>query len=533
MENPVTLFSAQEAHTEKLESILKLHLTAIDLSVMGSGKTHVSSHILANGVLQGRWTHSVVVCPHAVADKWRQMRDTFGLPIRDIIGYEALRGQSGRQPKHGLLSRNDEEKKTVFEPTALLAKYLDEGLLLIADEFHHVKNKGTAQQLALAAMGKAIRAKRNSSRIILLSGTPFDKHTHVIAMLNTIGILKSDKMAQYDLASGITVLEGAGEIRDHCARVNPKLTAEILEEEPFGHGNYARVCYRLWLEVLLPVMTSAMPSPKTGNKVSCFNGYHNLSADGRKLLDVGIGKLASATNYDEKTETVASNPRNEGSFGEITRALVMIEKAKAEIFVRRALEELRDHPRKKVVLFFNYSETLYRVRSEIQRADKSLNILVLTGDIKKAERPAILAAFQQHNTDYRILLCNKKITSEGIDLDDTDGKFPRIGFTSADYDILKSHQIPGRFDRMTSKSDATVIVVYGKSGKKETSILAAMARKSKVMKENLKKQKEEGVVFPGDYPIIEESDDGPIGPTLWKYEPELEKDEVDFFDEED
>ena len=107
--------------------------------------------------------------------------------------------------------------------------------------------------------------------------------------------------------------------------------------------------------------------------------------------------------------------------------------------------------------------------------------------------------FQVSSTEHRLLISNLKVASTGIDLDDKHGDYPRKCYASPNYIISDLHQLTRRFLRMDTKSTAVVRFVYGKCGRRETSILNALARKSTVLKETLPTQVENGVHFPGEY----------------------------------
>jgi hypothetical protein len=75
------------------------------------------------------------------------------------------------------------------------------------------------------------------------------------------------------------------------------------------------------------------------------------------------------------------------------------------------------------------------------------------------------------------------------------------------YNTITLYQLCHRFQRMDTKSSSDIFMVYGK-GAVESRVLAALGRKSLVMKETTENQVRCGVEFPGDYATVVEGEDG-------------------------
>jgi hypothetical protein len=88
--------------------------------------------------------------------------------------------------------------------------------------------------------------------------------------------------------------------------------------------------------------------------------------------------------------------------------------------------------------------------------------------------------------------------STGIDLDDKDGKFPRIAFVSPNYSSINLYQLGFRFLRADTKSATELYFVYVAHAH-ESKILKVLSAKSKVMKETTPEQVDNGVIFPNDH----------------------------------
>ncbi len=114
--NGIKLIQDQEAQAKSLIEILKRSIVAFDMSMMGAGKTYVSSEV----AIRFGFKNIVVVCPASVSGKWEEMRE-FGLGSDNsdtnlmVLSYEGLRSTTPRgldlgTPRllsHGLLYRKD------------------------------------------------------------------------------------------------------------------------------------------------------------------------------------------------------------------------------------------------------------------------------------------------------------------------------------------------------------------------------------------------------------------------------------------
>ena len=150
------LLPTQIGHVEKLQTILEDNSFALDFSSLGSGKTYTGSHI----ALQLGFQNVVVICPVLVQSKWKEMQERYNVPVQENLSFCGVRSVKNKQPKHGLLNRQDYTveidqdsskrymDKTDFTPTPKLLQMIDVGLLLIIDEMQHLKNVTSNSQLA-------------------------------------------------------------------------------------------------------------------------------------------------------------------------------------------------------------------------------------------------------------------------------------------------------------------------------------------------------------------------------------------------
>lgn len=494
-ENPVNLMEHQIEHVVTMKGILDRSFYAIDTSMMGSGKSHTTSYLLH----EYGYSNIIMICPTSVEDNWRQMSILYNLPINHIISYESMCTRKGHQPKHGFLRRIELTKGAEFQVTPKFEKYVSEGCMLIADEFHHLKNGGTMQHAAFTAMASYINRWRDKSRVLLLSGTMIDKKEQVISLMKLLGIIRHHQMYVYHKEEGRLELRGAQEFLNYCMSLDPESTMQVISNKPFTQRNIVEVCFDLYVNVIQEHIASSMPPMNLKNKMDRRLHYLNMSKKGQEALYSAICNLHRATRYDSAT---GDYDRKNAEWGAITKALQNIELAETEIFIRKAREALEADPQCKVCIAFNFNDPLEMVRLALAE----YNPLVATGKVNKKKRAPIWAAFNAHDTEHRVLLGNMHVIAEGINLDDTHGEFKRVVFASQNYHAIRSRQFENRFLRALTESDSVVTFVHGKCGKDKTSILNALARKSEVMKLTNEKQALQGILFPGEYPKITEED---------------------------
>jgi hypothetical protein len=157
---------------------------------------------------------------------------------------------------------------------------------------------------------------------------------------------------------------------------------------------------------------------------------------------------------------------------------------------------LKENPNSKIVVGLNFVQrTLFNLAERL----KDLKPEVVTGEISKSKREAVIRKFQEANLESRIIIANIRCLSTGVDLDDKYGNFPRFVFASPNYTIVDLHQFSRRFIRISTVGIPTFRFVYGACARKEHSIINALARKTTVLHDILTEQSNAGIKFPGEY----------------------------------
>jgi len=458
------------------------------------------------------------------------------LDLDVLVSYSELRSNKFRQPKHGLLIRRDTTKTLRgrdgnnrridvcnFEASECYLNRVKNGVLLVIDEIQNIKNTNDQlsacrelvrpilerfqeEQEYLKSNGR-LPDNFRKSRIILLSGSPMDKKSQIIHFYRCLGIMRSDKLRVYNPFTGIKHDQGISEIRGYFQRNFADAYRSYCINYYYGNYLYGwqtdaslldleKRCYSLFQRILKPELSSSMDPLTSNYKLGIYNGFFKMEQNDLRLLDMGIEHLERATNYNSDLQTIDFGNNGVDALRNIQRALVMIETSKINLLARLANERLSTNPNQKVVIAVNYTDTVEDLMDLLQEWGP----LRLTGNVNHRNRFSILEKFQRADSEHRLLIGNMTVMSTGIDLDDTDGKFPRVAYVNPNYSAIGLYQFGYRFHRVHTRSDAEVYFVFGDSPKTELPILDGLSKKGEVLAETCDNQRLAGVKFPGMYP---------------------------------
>lgn len=498
---PLNLQPHQREHFARVMQILSSFYFYVDGSEMGTGKTYIAA--AAAIILK---LACIVICPLAARNTWETVFSTHGIQTYGlsetggIITYDTLRSRKDCQPKHGLLMRTDSAEGTQFFPTTLFSQIVQNGVLLIFDECQKLKNTSD-QYKAVKALMRQFYTINGRSRAAFLSGTFLDKEEQVVNFLRMVGFITSRNL--YSKVRGRTRLEGVEDLHNWARRIDAEATEEYLIQHPFKSTRRGSVEYvfQLFLDLIRPGIMSIMHRPEMNATKDVKNGYYYLERDDEIEYRRAISDLGQSVHWDDYTGEII---RTQDNMGAITNALIRLQRAKTPAMIRIARKLLQETMvdeqgrtlTPKIILFADYYEN---VINEILRGLFEFRPVELTGRLSEDQRNTNIALFQEPNANYRLLIGNPLVGGLSVNLHDTTGLFPRIMFIMPDYRINESHQATGRVFRMNTIGVAKIRFFYGLSGARENSILSALARKGKVMKNLLKEQVEDGVKFPDEY----------------------------------
>lgn len=470
---------------------------AMNSSKMGAGKTVMTAYIQQHF----KFPYMIVVCPASLEENWKLEASKYGLPLTMILTYEALAGKKEGTLAHGLLEA-EKGTRMMYNVSTMFKDMCKKGVFVVFDEMQKLKNT-TNNQEASAALIKYINIESELSRVIYLSGSPFDKEEQIVGFLRYNSIIKHRNMYIKDEYGNITY-KGLQDLIEYCNKLDNVETDYIKSDQHYAYINNKSLAQKfaakLYYDVIQPHMTSAAPVPKNIHKLDATNAYFNMTKGGELNLKLAIESLRNSAGFNEYGHITPGVV----NLGAIVNALVAIEHAKIEIFERYAKNILQENPTAKVCIMVNYKEAVNCLKLSLG----AYNPLIMDGSVPKGKRGEIISKFQEYNTNHRVIISNIVVTSTGLNLDDTHGNFPRYFLISPGYNAMILHQATFRGLRPYTKSVPHVRYVFGKCGVIENRILDALQRKRDVMKSSVKKQIsfDSSFKFPGEYENWTEED---------------------------
>lgn len=493
---------------EDLLQCFQTRQVALDTSMLGAGKTYTSSYVASKLGLP-----VIVVCPASLTSKWEDMRDR-SVNINKSISYTALAGKrvAGSRDRvlpHKLLVRRDytdenDVARVDFRPSAWLMDRIGQGVLLVIDESQAVKNS-SVQSLAVGAVLEKALLPDNPSRVLLMSGSPIDKAGQWVSYLRVLGVISSS-LSLSDVRAGTVSTPGIEEYAQR-APLTFGIEAAHLAPPPDVLGVARKAECERWLyqnfvaEVLPRIGCAMTPSGLSSGRFVRDVFYDHAAEDRRKVR--------SALRALRKAEQELQERSSRG-LGALTLAMQKLEMAKVNTFAREVLRIVAGEPRAHVVVGMNYIGSIEDTYAIIQEglADGTAEVALVWGKTPLEKRAELTARFQDPEDPLRVLVCNTKVISTGIDLDDKRGDCPRTALISPTHHTVDMYQVTRRFFRTDSKSEPTVNVVFmSQDGSEENAaethperrVLDLMEGKGGVMKEVCRQQAEAGVLFPSDH----------------------------------
>lgn len=497
---------SQIYHTQRLIDIRKKNISPFicDFSVPGAGKTHV-----ANAIGVELNIPLFVLCLRGCIKHWEDVGDEMDKQlgrstctnVMYAITYESLRSTTGRQPKHGYLTRTDSaDGKVEFEVTSEFKKLVNSGIILVLDECQKIKNVSDQTIAVRVLINEILSRPETGSTVLFLSGTPFEEAEHAINFFRTIGFIKSDKL--FEINRGTKELIPIG-LKELIEKVKPFDDQEVedlvLGHTPYDHKKVKDLVISIFGQIIVPHFSSSMPSPIIDYTKDVGNGFYNFVGETSEKDAEGLLKAISYLQ-----DLVSGTKRQELAvkgflLSEITTTLREIELAKVPLFHRIAVEALAKGEKNKVVFFLNYRESIDRLSSLLVDHKPLVYDGRLTNPRQETE---ILDAFNKQGR--RLLIASLRKGGLGISLHDTIGDEPRESYISPTYSFIDMHQASNRIYRQGLMSNAFVRVVYGEVGRIESHLLNILNRKTENLKKILRIQAQEGLPFPGEYPAYHE-----------------------------
>jgi hypothetical protein len=495
------LSDVQVEHVLRMASQLQqIYPVHIDRTKMGGGKSRCAKAVSRLFDLP-----LLIVRPGAVTVWEEEAALTAGVHIMFSLSYSKLRSKSGtRLPDHGLLERWEELVRAprldecvddvpthgAFKASAQLEQIVRSGVLCVFDECHAGKNSSDQTRAIGAIMQTLVRLSEQPlgvgerrSYALMLSGTPFERHTKCVNVLQSMGLIGNNVSRARD------ALEQSRLVKTVYAALRPDVsyyvpwidTREQLDEEVFKCFTRTDVGSAL---------SSAMPSPVLSSvSLDAKLGFYNL--DTKEMADA-----LSQMNEARQLMSMASGRGTQGdlmvAMSKLTRSVQMSHMAKVDLAVRLMREVLDSTPGTQVILFGTYLDSLNAVSSRLSE----YGVGMLTGSVRKSsDRQDILRRFQ--SGQLRVLVANVVVGGAGLNLQDKLGGRQRTTFLLPGYNAELMYQSMYRTYRYGCKSDVKVRFLFS-AQHREQHILDNWKGKDRVWAKQLTRQVQEGQLFLGN-----------------------------------
>ena len=488
----LNLWPSQREHFQRITGILNRYYSYYDTSETGAGKTHVTIAIAIAFRLS-----IFVVAPLSLIPMWGEVCGKYGVKLISALTYEKLRG-SGTKCSHPYLNIVPVgEGHERYHPTQVLTDAIRDGVLVVFDEAHRLKNSNTMNHSSAHAIVNAVVGSGSRSRIACLSASPSDKADQAESLLKLMGVILLNHLYVYDRSTYEYTPTGIEQAFLYCNRINPRISASIYDRASVSRYTVKNMCYSFYTQLIKTEQCSSMKKPTMEATLSIRNMFCRVTRKEAEELLAVREKIIKDTGFDNGNGTFITER------GRVLKILMgvhqHIEFIKVRIFKRLALTKLKYSPNSKVLIYVWYLQSIQKLKEELAE----FNPMILQGSVSAEKRADIIAKFQRPDNEHRLIIANVRVGGVGLSLDDTDGNFPRFQLVSPAYRMTDLHQSSGRIYRGTTKSMATVRFIYAGNFREEARILLALQQKSNVARSVL--YDDTGIVLPGDYEEYVES----------------------------
>jgi superfamily II DNA or RNA helicase len=424
------LYDYQIPHAKLLIGSFKKHLGVLDASDTGTGKTYTGLATCMEYEYK-----PLIICPLRVIPQWKKACAHFGIKPLAIVNYELIR--TGKlfidRPKKrgkGHIRENVESKfltvtenvnrKTKWDSKYIMKWNLPSDALVIFDEAHRCKNKGTYNTQML------VNAREQRVRILMLSATIAENPLRLQAVGFALGFY--EKIHYF--------YSWAGNYGCHKEVVN-RMGQEVWVFD--GNRNHIEKLHHLiFPEFGSRMKISEIPSfPENQVIAECYD--MNSDADKIASMQEELDKLDNAKK--DIDETALTDYQKEKQKQELLKIPTLVEMA----------EDLVESGNS-VVIFVNYTQS-------VEALQERLNTICSIYGKNGAQTDEIHRVNFQEDKE-RIIICNIQAAREGIDLNDIHGKYPRVSLISPCDSAQYLKQALGRIHRINSKSKSVQRLVY-------------------------------------------------------------------------
>jgi len=426
------LYRYQKPHVLAIMKALSKYNRALDNSDTGTGKTYTA--IIACRELKLR---PLVICPKAVIPAWELTLKALNVKPLTVVNYELLKTGKSREYKYVKGNRRtvvvdcdylkvvkNEHRKNKYDKRFFMTWNLPEDAIVIFDEAHRTKNKGTLNTQLITS------ASEQQVRILMLSATIGESPMKMVGVAKALRFYNHPAefytwIQDYDCYKGNYGWEFHGD-SDTIKRLR-----EVMK--PYTSG----------MNVDELIQRGEFPT----NKIIVEAYDMNSNAD-------HITRI-----YNECRKELEKIKEKEGQISQ-ANILAVMQKArqKAEIYkIPTMVDMCKDfiESGNSVVIFVNYTDTLLKF-VEVLEKDLECYIPTICGGNSSQKNEENRQIFQRNES--RVIVCNIGAAKEGIDLHDVHGKYKRVSMIVPDWNAQNLKQVLGRVHRAGGTSSIQYII---------------------------------------------------------------------------
>jgi len=428
------LFDYQIPHAKKLIASLKKHNGVLDASDTGTGKTYTA---LAACVDLG--FKPLIICPLRPIPGWKKACAHFGIEPLAIVNYELIR--TGKifvdRPKirgEGHIRENidspylsvtiNPNKKTKWDSKYIMKWNLPPNGIVIFDEAHRCKNKGTYNTQML------VNAREQNVRVLMLSATIAENPLRLQAVGFALGFYEKihyffSWAQNYGCYKEIVNRQGQMVWKFDGSRAHIQELHDLIFPE-FGSR----------------MKISEIPNfPENQVIAECYDMNSDTDKLSKIYKEMKKERDVLIKNKENNKKTDLTKYQTDRQNQELLKIPTLVEMA----------EDLVESGNS-VVIFVNFTQTVEALMEKLG------TICSIYGKNGAATDEIHRANFQEDKE--RIIICNIQAAREGIDLNDIHGIYPRASLISPCDSAQYLKQVLGRIHRINSKSKSVQRIVY-------------------------------------------------------------------------
>lgn len=450
------LTKSQKKCYRTIRSIQQNYPIVINTSPAGAGKTYTSLYNCNED-----FDYVAVICKRRAVKTWTDLyfksterKDRFdsnGLCKLLIINSEKL-----------IIKNNFflNVKKNDFEISEEFYELLStKRVHVIIDESHNIKNTNTKIYKACKKIISCIVHLDNSSKVSLLSATPYDTEELAKVYIGFFGYSTSVNHKNFSNS----------DLFKFCEQLNSKKLDEILDTLPEDSS------IDTLLSLIYQRIFCVFSVKIEGNKFGKFENYlYNL------IHKYQNNKITCLLNEIKKIKESGTKKKGGERLTEIQKFLQEIEYEKMTPLSSIIKDKIKNEPNTKIIIYLNYIKSIDAIEKHL----KSFNYNIIKGEIKISDRHDIIDKFNEPNLDCQILICSSECVSENVSFHDTNGGFPRASYISPSYHAIRINQILRRAYRNGIKSNSENFIYYTKDDSNEiceSSVMNSLNKKNETI----------------------------------------------------